>query len=147
MQVLTSFSGHKDSIETVGFCAQLPFCASGSLDGTVIVFDFKSRQQRCKLQHPAGVSKLRWHPREPVLLTACLDGALRMWDARNGALVREWRGHQDQILDFCISSAGDKIVSCSDDETCLVFEVGAMGGAIVGGGGGGANASGGSGST
>jgi ribosome assembly protein SQT1 len=153
-QVLTAFTGHKDSIESVGFCLQLPFCATGSLDGTAIVWDIKNRQQRCKLSHDAGVVKVKWHPTEPLLFTACIDGAMRLWDARNGALVRSWRGHQDQILDFvmtkyaaffssfhkcsmfvlmvgllfCLCSDGKKLISCGDDQACLVFDIGTIDG-------------------
>ena len=50
-KVVTSFKGHKDSIEAVGFSAQHPYCATGSMDNTVIVWDLNKKSQRFKLKH------------------------------------------------------------------------------------------------
>lgn len=35
-----------------------------------------------------------------MVATCCLDGALRLWDARTGNMVSEYRGHMAEILDF-----------------------------------------------
>lgn len=50
-----------------------------------------------------GVVKLKWDTTSPLVYTACLDGVVRMWDARNGKCCSEWSGHQDALLDFDIS--------------------------------------------
>ncbi len=50
-KVVTSFKGHKDSVEAVGFSAQHPYCATGSMDNTVIVWDLNKKSQRFKLKH------------------------------------------------------------------------------------------------
>jgi WD40 repeat protein len=88
-QVLGTLAGHSASVETVGFCDVLPFAATGSLDGQVIVWDVQvgrpvffppfairgaaclltcaaialqslSVRQTCK--HDAAVAKLKWVP-------------------------------------------------------------------------------------
>ena len=51
----------------------------------------------------AGIVKLKWDYISPLVYTACLDGVIRLWDARNGQCVTQWAGHQDAILDFDIS--------------------------------------------
>lgn len=38
-----------------------------------------------------------------MVSTCCLDGALRLWDARTGSMVSEYRGHTAEILDFTIN--------------------------------------------
>lgn len=51
---------------------------------------------------------------------------VRLWDARQGALVKEYTGHSDMILDLSVlfdADAGDYAVTCSDDTTVKVFAV------------------------
>ncbi len=88
----------------------------------MIIWDLNKKQQRFKLKHDAGIVKLRWHPTEPVLYTACLDGAMRVWNGLSGELLRTWRGHQLAILDFVLTTTGDKLITCGEDQVCLVFD-------------------------
>ena len=44
--------------------------------------------------------KIRWCHSAPLLYTACLDGVVRLWDARNGSVVSSWEGHNSQLLDL-----------------------------------------------
>ena len=46
---------------------------------------------------------MKWDMEAPLVYTACLDGVVRMWDARNGKCCAEWSGHQDALLDFDVS--------------------------------------------
>jgi len=50
-----------------------------------------------------GVVKICWCHSMPLLYTACLDGVVRLWDARNGDTVRAWEGHSDHLLDLDIT--------------------------------------------
>lgn len=38
-----------------------------------------------------------------MVYTCSLDGAVRLWDARTGKLISEYRGHSAEILDFAIN--------------------------------------------
>ena len=49
----------------------------------------------------AGVTRLHWE--DCLVYTACLDGMLRLWDARSGNCEREWHGHRAAILDMAVS--------------------------------------------
>lgn len=49
-----------------------------------------------------GSSQLLWHPSEPVLFTAGLDGAVRSYDARSGQPLAKYTGHKQSILSFSI---------------------------------------------
>lgn len=51
----------------------------------------------------AGLVHLQWEESSSVVSTCCLDGALRLWDARSGNMVSEYRGHTAEILDFTIN--------------------------------------------
>ncbi len=58
LQVLGSLNGHLASVESVGFCDVLPYAASGSLDGQVILWDVQVRAAA----PPATQSTARSHP-------------------------------------------------------------------------------------
>jgi ribosome assembly protein SQT1 len=58
-----------------------------------------------------------------VLITACVDGMLRVWDSKSGELKKTLSGHQEAILDFCISNNYQTAVTASDDGACLVFSI------------------------
>lgn len=51
----------------------------------------------------AGIVHLQWEDSSSVVSTCSLDGALRLWDARSGSIVSEYRGHTAEILDFAIN--------------------------------------------
>lgn len=79
---------------------------------------------RAAVEHPAGVTRLAWHPTQPaVVATACVDGRVRLCDLRTGAVARVLRGHQDAVQDVCFSPDGRMVLSGSDDGTARVFSV------------------------
>ena len=60
----------------------------------------------CVLMHTddqEGVVKMHWCHSTPLVYTACLDGVVRLWDARNGSTVRSWEGHSSHLLDLDIT--------------------------------------------
>ena len=61
-KVLAPLVAHTETIESVGFCDVMPLAATGSLDGSVIVWDTNACQSRGTLTHDGGVSTLRWIP-------------------------------------------------------------------------------------
>ncbi len=64
---------------------------------------------------------MAWHPILPLVITACLDGVVRVWDVRTGVCQHELGGHQEAVQDVCISSDGRMVLSGSDDQTARVF--------------------------
>ena len=54
------------SVEAVGFCATHPWVATAGTDGGLKVWDSVSGTCRHTCTHPAGVTKLEWHPATPV---------------------------------------------------------------------------------
>lgn len=54
------------SVEAVGFCVTHPWVATGGTDGGLKVWDSVSGTCRHTCSHPAGVTRLEWHPAAPV---------------------------------------------------------------------------------
>ena len=122
-KVAAKLQGHADGVEAVRLCGTLPLAASGGLDGKAFVWDLHTLQPRYALEHGAAVIKLLWHPAQPYLLTAALDGRVRAWDARNGTCLRTFEGHTMAILDMAVSATGDGVLTGSDDKLAKVFKL------------------------
>ncbi|XP_060080044.1 angio-associated migratory cell protein-like [Ylistrum balloti] len=112
-----------NSVEACGFCKQQTLAATGTLQGTLCIWDMPTQITRSKCQHEAGVVRLKWDPTAPLVYTACLDGVVRLWDGRNGQCVNQWSGHTDAILDVDLSRDGETLVTVSDDKTARVFSL------------------------
>jgi ribosome assembly protein SQT1 len=68
---------------------------------------------------------MAWHPTQPLVATACLDGVARWWDLRTGGCVRACSGHADSIQDVCCSPDGSMVLTGADDGTARVFTLAA----------------------
>ena len=138
-------TGHTASVEAVGFCpaGQAAIAASCGLDAFLRAWDAGAGfAPRAAVEHPDGVTRLAWHPRQPaVVATACLDGRVRLCDLRTGKVVvggglggglgggggggGVLRGHAAgaAVQDVCFSPDGSMLLSGSDDGTARVFAV------------------------
>lgn len=89
-------------------CRHEVTCSRNSLTVSLVAFGPDDLTLSSSLQ--VGIVHLQWEESSSVVSTCCLDGKLRLWDARSGNLVAEYRGHTAEILDFtvnrCPKSAG-----------------------------------------
>ena len=71
---------------------------SGGYDGRLVWWDTKSRQtiRTTNGAHARWIRKLAASPDGSQVASVADDMVCRIWDARNGKLVRELRGHQEQ---------------------------------------------------
>jgi len=127
------------SVEGVGFASASVnpnWCATGGVDGVLKIWDLTNGQCRQVCTYATGesaensskaggITRLQWHPTLPLVYTSASDGVIRVWDARNGALVIALTGHSDMINDLAVETVGDNaiLVTGSDDNSVRVFEV------------------------
>lgn len=50
------------------------------------------------------MTKVRFVPGSALMVSACVDARLRVWDSRTGSCVRTLTGHREDILDIDLSA-------------------------------------------
>uniref|UniRef100_G1P1P8 Angio-associated migratory cell protein n=1 Tax=Myotis lucifugus TaxID=59463 RepID=G1P1P8_MYOLU len=110
-----------NSVESLGFCSVMPLAAVGYLDGTLAIYDLSTQTLRHQCQHQSGIVQLLWEAGTAVVYTCSLDGIVRLWDARTGRLLTDYRGHTAEILDFALSKDASLVVTTSGDHKAKVF--------------------------
>ncbi|XP_010019504.1 PREDICTED: angio-associated migratory cell protein-like [Nestor notabilis] len=116
-----SEEAESNSVESLGFCNVMPLAAVGYLDGTLAIYDLSTQSLRHKCQHESGIVQLLWEESSAVVYTCSLDGAVRLWDARSGKMISEYRGHSAEILDFAVNKDASIVVTTSGDHQAKVF--------------------------
>lgn len=112
------------TVEAVSFCPAMPGIAvTATLAGYITIWDVASQVSRHVITQGCGSSKLLWHPSEPVLFSAGLDGTAHSYDVRSGELLDKYTGHRSSILAFDISKDGSTLITASDDGTARVFKI------------------------
>jgi len=137
------------SVEAVGFASRSVnsnWLATGGSDGKLKVWDLTFNGGQCrqvcevKDNECGGITRLLWHPLQPIIIASYSDAVVRLWDARNGRLIHTLTGgnssEENQINDISVefidSAAGSSdsivIVTGNDDGNAKVFgaELGAI---------------------
>ena len=121
-----SLKGHNDSVWILAFSKDGQNLASGSLDGTVRLWDLDLRRERIKIAgHTGGIKALAYT--EDNRLLACgtgLDGILRLWDAGTSGQLSTLLDHANLNKAIAFSSDGKTLASAgSEDDTILLSNV------------------------
>lgn len=75
----------------------------GVLGSSLLPSDFCPTLLLCHTPGQSGIVQLLWEAGTAVVYTCSLDGVVRLWDARTGRLLTDYRGHTAEILDFALS--------------------------------------------
>ncbi|XP_064077565.1 angio-associated migratory cell protein-like, partial [Macrobrachium nipponense] len=114
----------ENSVEAVSFCPLIPNIAvTSTLSGLVIIWDISTQVIRHTIVQGCGTTQLVWHPTEPIVFAAGLDGVARVYDVRSGDLLKKYTGHQSSIFYMDILKDGTALATASDDGTCRVFNL------------------------
>lgn len=132
-EVVGALGGHKESesVEAIAFvdlagAGQVGtggVVVTGATDGKACIWDLSTMRLRATLEHEDAITTLLNlpSPKSHLIVSASADKTLRTWDARNGTLVREHKGHHGPVLGAAVGAGGDVVVSAGDDGVCLVF--------------------------
>ncbi len=114
------------SINTVSFSPDGRTLASGDLNGTVRLWDVRTRTERSPALrgHSKGIESLAFSPDGRTLASGSDDRTIRLWDVRtHRELGAPLRGDTDLIYDVAFSPKGRLLASASWDETIRFWAV------------------------
>lgn len=83
-------------------------------DGTILVLERASKRElwRAKL-HTDAVTSVRFDRRGERLVTASRDRTVKVWDAKSGALLVDFKKHPFPVWAAAFSADGSQVASCS----------------------------------
>ncbi|MGK3967414.1 protein kinase [Sorangium sp. So ce118] len=90
-----------------------------------------SRIARAVLSHPDWVIHAGYSPDGLRIVTACMDGAARVWSGDGTGEPVVLRGHQNQVTSAAFSPDGMRIVTASHDRTARVWNADGTGEPVV----------------
>ncbi len=86
------------------------------------IFTLQNHEKiQAHFRHPEGILSLKFAPKNDQLLTAGNDRTARLWDAKTGRLLRQFKGHKARIYAVDYSADGTKILTASDDHTLKIW--------------------------
>mmetsp|Transcript_4172 Transcript_4172/g.6295 ORF Transcript_4172/g.6295 Transcript_4172/m.6295 type:complete len:390 (+) Transcript_4172:2-1171(+) len=120
----------KESIESIAICGMSNTAIAGTVKGKLIIVDINQARVRGTWDKPHRGVITKIVPinsaQSPLVLTCSTDGTLNVWDSRSGnanAVQKQFQGHHDAILDMSVTHDGKKVMTVSDDQTVLVFDL------------------------
>ncbi|KAG7834554.1 hypothetical protein KL943_002938 [Ogataea angusta] len=99
--------------------AKMVLLASCSSDLLIKLWDSKTGQLvRVLTGHDHLVSGLKFNPADETQLVSCSrDKSVKIWDVVSGWCLRTIKGHSDWVRKVDVSSNGEYILSCSNDQS------------------------------
>eukprot|EP00934_Nitzschia_sp_Nitz4_P002294 Nitzschia sp. Nitz4//scaffold298_size22859//13581//14987//NITZ4_008531-RA/size22859-processed-gene-0.15-mRNA-1//-1//CDS//3329546329//2294//frame0 len=122
---------HTETVACVAFNTKLVsedlkktprLAAAGAYDGTIIIYDPDTGDQKLKLEGPTDVEWLSFHPKGgSVLLAGSGDGTVWMFHVPLNRCLQVFVGHEQAVTAGCFSPDGKWALSASADGTLRVW--------------------------
>ncbi|KAI8846378.1 WD40-repeat-containing domain protein, partial [Chytridium lagenaria] len=117
-----SFKGHKDAITSLSFKPSMTQLASGSMDHSVMVWNFKPQLRAFRfVGHKAAVTGVDFSPSGHLLASSSRDTTVRLWTPNVKGDVTVFKAHTSTVRTVQFSSDGDSLLTASDDKTVKIW--------------------------
>ncbi|MBG0564638.1 nSTAND1 domain-containing NTPase [Actinoplanes aureus] len=121
---VTLLAGHADRVAGVAFGAGGRLLASGSVDGSVRLWDVGARRESAILTaHTDRVYGLAFSPDGRVLASAGDDRVVRLWDVAARRQIAVLAGHRDRARRVAFTSDGRSLASADVAGTVLIWDL------------------------
>jgi len=121
---LSTLKGHSDEVWYIDFSHDGKWLASGSKDGTVIIWDIERLAAIHVLaDHEDGISFLSWSPDDSMLLSCGRDKLLKLWDIKTGTIKRTYTKHTDHVTACAWLPDGKHFLSGSPDKNLYLWNL------------------------
>jgi len=124
MKLITTLSGHKKSINDLEFNPRGDVFVSGSEDGNLIIWDWKVKKQRSKINFEDAVSTISINPKLEEIVVGTEGGILETWSLANGTLLHQITESGPLVSSAGYDRNGRRIISALEDGTVQIWENG-----------------------
>lgn len=73
--------------------------------------------------HEHNISKVKFAPSGDHIITSSWDKTMKVWEVRTGFCLKTFQGHEGWIYDFDINEEGSRIISCSDKQEIIYWDL------------------------
>ncbi len=134
-RLMGRLTGHINSCLALSFSPDGKLLASGSRDGTVILWSTATWKQAQTLENPdrdaptrrsgwqGSVEDLAFSPDGKTLALASFGGTVQLWDVATGKLLETLKGHSSAVSAVAFSPDGRTLASGSNDRTVRLWNV------------------------
>ena len=123
---LVTLHEHTSPVWSVGFSPDDKEIVSGSYDCTIVTSDSFSGEQLLLFSddtNPSAIDTVAYSTNGDLIASGSADGPIRLWDARVGDLLAEYRGHSDKVKGISFTPDNTVLVSSSEDGTVRAWSV------------------------
>ena len=119
-----SLEGHSDPVLCLAVSADGGRALSGSMDGTVRLWDLGARQLLSVFEgHESTVSAVAFTSDGRGALSGSWDRTLKLWDLASGRVERTFSGHTEYVAGLALSPDGSHALSASWDQTLRLWDL------------------------
>ncbi|KAJ0394406.1 hypothetical protein ATCC90586_009384 [Pythium insidiosum] len=118
-----SLDGHERGVNCVDYYpgGDKPYLISGSDDKTVKVWDYQTKAIIHTLDgHGNNLTSVMYHPRLPIIISACEDGAVRMWHATTYRAETTLNYGMERAWSLAALKSSNKLAIGYDEGTVVV---------------------------
>ncbi len=110
------------SVSSLAFSPDARYLAAGLSDKTVIVYRAQNGGKVITLKgHTGAITSVAFT--DARLLSASIDGTIRIWDSESWELLYELTGHNGPVWDLAVSADGQYVASASADQTIKLWQI------------------------
>jgi WD40 repeat protein len=116
---------HTDRVWSIGFSPDRHTMASGSLDGTIRVWDLLQPEAKPIVLHghENWVTSVAFSPDGQMLASSGDDKTVRLWDLRQASVKPTIFNHNDRVWSVAFSRDGHTIASGGQDKTVSLWDL------------------------
>lgn len=116
---------HYGKVLCTSFSDDSRYIVSGGLDCQIRVAHLEAFRPFCRFKnHIDPILDVTWHPNNFYLAAASQDQTVSMWSLNTPNVCRIFAGHSLSISKIAFSKDGHNIISCSDDLTMRIWDIG-----------------------